>query len=65
MRVGGATLKEDIARVTAARKAIGDDIDLMVDANFGYNEHHLGIQAGLAFQNLGCAGWRSRPSRTT
>ena len=62
MRVGGATLKEDIARVTAARKAIGDDIDLMVDANFGYNEHHLGIQAGLAFQNLGVR-WLEEPTQ--
>ncbi|MEM7022640.1 MAG: mandelate racemase/muconate lactonizing enzyme family protein, partial [Pseudomonadota bacterium] len=32
MKVGGATLKEDVARVAAAREAIGPDTKLMVDA---------------------------------
>jgi len=32
MKVGGATLKEDIARVAAVREAIGPDVRLMVDA---------------------------------
>lgn len=29
--------KDELARVTAVRKAIGDDIELMVDANHGYS----------------------------
>lgn len=33
MKVGGATIKEDVRRVQAAREAIGPDIRLMVDAN--------------------------------
>ena len=36
-KVGGLSLQEDIARVCAIRKAIGPDIQLMVDANQGYN----------------------------
>jgi L-alanine-DL-glutamate epimerase-like enolase superfamily enzyme len=32
MKVGGAPLKEDVARVAAAREAIGPDVKLMVDA---------------------------------
>jgi len=33
MRLGRETLKEDISRVEAMRKHIGDDIELMADAN--------------------------------
>ncbi len=36
-KVGGLPLDEDVARVTAIREAIGPDIQLMVDANQGYN----------------------------
>jgi L-alanine-DL-glutamate epimerase-like enolase superfamily enzyme len=37
MKVGGAPLAEDVARVHAARDAIGPDIRLMVDANNAWN----------------------------
>lgn len=33
MKVGGASLKEDIARVRAVREAVGPDIDFGIDAN--------------------------------
>jgi L-alanine-DL-glutamate epimerase-like enolase superfamily enzyme len=33
MKVGGATLDEDVARVKAVRQALGDSIDIMLDAN--------------------------------
>jgi D-arabinonate dehydratase len=33
MKVGGAPLREDVARVAAARDAVGPDVRLMVDAN--------------------------------
>jgi L-alanine-DL-glutamate epimerase-like enolase superfamily enzyme len=44
MKVGGATLREDLDRVRAARDAIGPDISLMVDANNGWN-----VTEALAF----------------
>lgn len=37
MRVGGASLHEDILRVKAVREAIGNDIALMADANQALN----------------------------
>ena len=37
MKIGALTLESDIERVIEIRKAIGDDIYLMVDANQGYN----------------------------
>lgn len=37
MKVGGAPLREDVARVAAARDAIGPEIRLMVDANNAWN----------------------------
>ena len=37
MKVGGAPLREDIARVRAARESVGDDVKLMVDANNAWN----------------------------
>lgn len=61
MRVGGAPLKEDLARVRAVRRALGDDVDLMVDANFGFNDHLLGIKAGLALQEEGVR-WLEEPT---
>ena len=36
MKVGGASLREDAARVRAVRDAIGDDVRLLVDANNAY-----------------------------
>ncbi len=36
-KVGGLSIAEDVARVTALRDAIGPDIHLMVDANEAYN----------------------------
>lgn len=36
-KVGGLSLAEDVKRVAALRKVIGPDIQLMVDANEGYN----------------------------
>jgi L-alanine-DL-glutamate epimerase-like enolase superfamily enzyme len=44
MKVGGAPLKEDVARVAAAREAIGPDAKLMVDALY-----NLSVPEALAF----------------
>lgn len=56
IKVGAATLKEDIARVEAVRKAIGDSVDLMVDANQSLSTAEA-IRRGRAFQELGCLWW--------
>ncbi len=40
IKVGGTDGAEDIRRVEAVRKAIGDGIGLMVDANQGWTPHH-------------------------
>jgi L-alanine-DL-glutamate epimerase-like enolase superfamily enzyme len=39
MKVGALSIKEDIARVKAAREAIGPDIGLLLDANCAYRAH--------------------------
>ncbi len=36
MKVGGLSLAEDAGRVRAAREAIGDDVELLLDANCAY-----------------------------
>lgn len=36
MKVGGMSIADDVARVSAARAAIGDDVELMLDANCAY-----------------------------
>ena len=37
MKIGGATIKEDVERVRVVRETVGPDIKLMVDANCAYN----------------------------
>lgn len=36
MKIGGDTMKNDVARVKAVREVIGDDVRLMLDANCAY-----------------------------
>ena len=36
MKIGALTLREDVARVAAVRRAIGSEVKLMVDANCAY-----------------------------
>jgi L-alanine-DL-glutamate epimerase-like enolase superfamily enzyme len=36
MKIGGAPMKEDVERVRIVREAVGDDIEIMVDANNAY-----------------------------
>lgn len=56
IKVGYKTLDEDIKRVKIVRQAIGDDIDLMVDANQSLKTAEA-IKRGRAFQELGCLWW--------
>ena len=56
IKVGYKTLREDINRVEIVRKAIGDGVDLMVDANQSLTVKEA-ISRGRAFQELGCLWW--------
>ena len=56
IKVGYRTLKEDANRVALVRKAIGESIDLMVDANQSLTAKEA-IRRGRAFQDLGCRWW--------
>ena len=39
MKIGGATINEDVERVRVAREAVGPDVKLMVDANCAYRHY--------------------------
>jgi L-alanine-DL-glutamate epimerase-like enolase superfamily enzyme len=56
IKVGYPTLAEDVARVEVVREAIGDDVELMVDANQVLTAAEA-IRRGRAFQDLGCYWW--------
>jgi L-alanine-DL-glutamate epimerase-like enolase superfamily enzyme len=48
IKVGGTTLDEDVERVKALRQALGDDIDLMLDANRAWDVK-IAIEAARRF----------------
>lgn len=56
IKVGYPTLAEDIKRVKVVREAIGDEVDLMVDANQSLTAKEA-IRRGRAFEDLGCLWW--------
>lgn len=59
LKIGGASPGEDVARVAAARQAIGPDIELYVDAHYTLNETDA-----LAFADTTAAygiGWLEAP----
>ena len=37
LKIGGVSVEEDVARVSAVRQALGPDMDLMLDVNEGYD----------------------------
>ena len=45
MKIAGATLADDLKRVSRVRAAIGDDVKLLVDANNGYRLHEALVAA--------------------
>lgn len=59
MKVGGAPLTEDVARVRAARDAVGPDVKLMVDANNAWNAAEA-IAFGRAVEPFSVA-WFEEP----
>jgi L-alanine-DL-glutamate epimerase-like enolase superfamily enzyme len=56
IKVGYPTLQEDMARVAMVRKAVGDDIGIMVDANQSLTTAEA-TRRGRAFAELGCLWW--------
>jgi L-alanine-DL-glutamate epimerase-like enolase superfamily enzyme len=59
LKVGHDDLREDVRRVEAVRKALGDDVWLAVDANQRW-DFATALVAGREFQRLGCA-WFEEP----
>jgi D-arabinonate dehydratase len=51
MKVAGAPFAEDVARVTAVRKAIGNEIELMIDANHAWQPYEA-IRFTRAIEHL-------------
>jgi len=56
VKVGYPTLKEDVHRVQVVREAVGDGIDIMVDANQSLTTAEA-VRRGRAFESLGCVWW--------
>jgi L-alanine-DL-glutamate epimerase-like enolase superfamily enzyme len=56
IKVGYPTLKEDVRRVELVRQAVGDGIEIMVDANQSLTTAEA-LRRGRAFEALGCAWW--------
>ena len=56
IKVGYPTLKEDIARIKTVRAAVGEDTDIMVDANQTLTAAEATVR-GRAFEDLGCLWW--------
>ncbi|MFI5339385.1 MAG: mandelate racemase/muconate lactonizing enzyme family protein [Candidatus Methylomirabilales bacterium] len=50
IKVGGASIEEDVARVKAARDAIGPSVRLALDANNAYRSVSEAVRAAEAFQ---------------
>jgi L-alanine-DL-glutamate epimerase-like enolase superfamily enzyme len=56
IKVGYETLAQDVQRVRTVRRAIGDGVRLMVDANQALTTAEA-VLRGRAFQDLGCYWW--------
>lgn len=61
IKVGAPTLAEDVARIEAARAAVGPDAPLMVDANQVFSRHEA-LRRGRVYEELGCY-WFEEPLR--
>ena len=56
IKVGYPTLRQDVRRVELVRRAVGDEIEIMVDANQSLTTAEA-IRRGRTFEALGCAWW--------
>jgi D-galactarolactone cycloisomerase len=59
MKIGLGNHRKDIARVEAVRKAVGDDVDIMVDANHSFTVPQA-INIGRELERLGVS-WFEEP----
>jgi len=59
VKVGKPTLSEDLRRLEAVREAIGDEMELMVDANQGFTVSEA-IRRTKAFEDINLA-WMEEP----
>jgi L-alanine-DL-glutamate epimerase-like enolase superfamily enzyme len=59
LKVGMGPLADDISRIKTARKAVGDKIELMVDANQAHSVS-TALERGKAYQDLGVF-WYEEP----
>ena len=64
MKVGRERLSEDVARIAAMRKHLGDGFPLMVDANMKWTWTSPSSAPRLPAASIS-SGWRSRPFPTT
>jgi L-alanine-DL-glutamate epimerase-like enolase superfamily enzyme len=56
IKVGYPTLQQDIARIQVVRAAVGDQIEIMVDANQSLTTAEA-VRRGRAFEQLGVVWW--------
>jgi L-alanine-DL-glutamate epimerase-like enolase superfamily enzyme len=56
IKVGFPTLQQDIQRVEVVRRAVGDGIGIMVDANQSLTAAEA-VRRGRAFEQMGCVWW--------
>ena len=56
IKVGYPTMAEDLRRVQVVRQAVGDAVEIMVDANQSLTTKEA-IRRGHAFADLGCFWW--------
>ena len=64
LKVGRPHVAEDVARIAAVREAVGDDWDIMVDANQGFRcPRRSAARAPSSLWTL--PGWKSRSTPTT
>ncbi len=56
IKVGFETLKEDIERVETVKRAVGDEVGIMVDANQSLTTAEA-VRRGRAFEKMGCVWW--------
>ncbi|MBX3015804.1 MAG: mandelate racemase/muconate lactonizing enzyme family protein [Caldilineaceae bacterium] len=56
IKVGYPTLREDIRRVETVRAAVGEHVEIMIDANQSLTAAEA-IRRGRAFETLGCTWW--------
>ena len=59
MKVGAMPIEKDLERIKAVRKALGSEIEIMIDANNGYTVTQA-IKAGRAFEKYDVA-WFEEP----